>query len=518
MNTNSMYHSNLTLPKIINAWNLNSLDFLYFSLIYLHDFPCFKSRINIKQAQPLCYKLSSTLSATLAATTVTGTVYKPVSTSNTSRSLHKGALGLQVNRAWSLNTFSNLASTGLTSEPIIAHDGNVPLIFFSSIDSKSEFSFSNPLLVYENLSNGVSSSLKRVKHYLTSKNRLALVNHKNVVTKMLDTACSKQARLSRSSIKNRLRYKRNNRLRYKRRKLYLKTLKSATRLNFTKLRGKYNQGRLSLIYAKSYHSLTSSTTRPVISDSLLVKPKVGSGDLNLSSVLTPTSSSLNTLLTHEKLAYKGKYYTNVHPDSSSLRTKLRKFSPQLTRQLNFYPDITPWVTDTLVRLIEACAGKRAIVQHNMNVEHMVESQSKLLYRLWIIRMAYYERTLGHRFFMEEALHIMHLSLRFHDVKLFSSWLKAIITRISFWKTRSIFRFLKYVFNNYYRYMFDSLSVKGIKIRLKGKISAAGNSRKRTIIFRSGQNSYSSVNVKCLHEFKTITTFTGVMGFQVWLFY
>jgi hypothetical protein len=27
-----------------------------------------------------------------------------------------------------------------------------------------------------------------------------------------------------------------------------------------------------------------------------------------------------------------------------------------------------------------------------------------------------------------------------------------------------------------------------------------------------------VNIKCLHEFKTITTFTGVMGFQVWLFY
>ena len=113
---------------------------------------------------------------------------------------------------------------------------------------------------------------------------------------------------------------------------------------------------------------------------------------------------------------------------------------------------------------------------------------------------------------------MHLSFKYHDVNLFSSWLKAIITRISFWKTRSIFRFLKYVFNNYYRYMFDTLSVKGIKIRLKGKISAAGNSRKRTILFRSGKNSYSSVNIKCIHDFKTITTFTGVMGFQVWIFY
>jgi hypothetical protein len=27
-----------------------------------------------------------------------------------------------------------------------------------------------------------------------------------------------------------------------------------------------------------------------------------------------------------------------------------------------------------------------------------------------------------------------------------------------------------------------------------------------------------VNTKVLHSFQTITTFTGVMGFQVWLFY
>jgi len=52
------------------------------------------------------------------------------------------------------------------------------------------------------------------------------------------------------------------------------------------------------------------------------------------------------------------------------------------------------------------------------------------------------------------------------------------------------------------------------VRLKGKISAAGNSRKRNIVFRSGKTSYASVNLKCLHTKSTISTFTGVMGFQV----
>lgn len=89
-----------------------------------------------------------------------------------------------------------------------------------------------------------------------------------------------------------------------------------------------------------------------------------------------------------------------------------------------------------------------------------------------------------------------------------------IKRISFWKTRSIFRYLKYVLNVYYCHTFENLDVKGIKFRLKGKISAAGNSRKRTILYRVGKTSHSEVRLRVLHETTTINTFTGVMGLQI----
>jgi ribosomal protein S3 len=89
-----------------------------------------------------------------------------------------------------------------------------------------------------------------------------------------------------------------------------------------------------------------------------------------------------------------------------------------------------------------------------------------------------------------------------------------ILRISFWRTRSIFRFLRYVLYNYFISIFSELGVKGLKIKLKGKISAAGNSRKRTILYRIGETSHSKVDLRVLHEAKTIGTFTGVMGFQV----
>jgi len=58
----------------------------------------------------------------------------------------------------------------------------------------------------------------------------------------------------------------------------------------------------------------------------------------------------------------------------------------------------------------------------------------------------------------------------------------------------------------------------MKIKLKGKISVAGNARKRTILYRVGKTSHSTVKLRALHDMKTINTFTGVMGFQVYLFY
>ena len=67
-------------------------------------------------------------------------------------------------------------------------------------------------------------------------------------------------------------------------------------------------------------------------------------------------------------------------------------------------------------------------------------------------------------------------------------------------------------------MFDEIGVKGFKVRLKGKISVAGNSRKRSILYRIGKPSHTTVGLKVAHTMDTITTFTGVMGFQLWIFY
>ena len=178
----------------------------------------------------------------------------------------------------------------------------------------------------------------------------------------------------------------------------------------------------------------------------------------------------------------------------------------------------PWHYNTIIRFMEFCSGKKILFQFYPFLFQAVEKYYIVTYKRWMTRMTYYERKLGHKFFLEEALHLIHLTLNLHDPKIMCTWLKAIIQRISFWKTRSIFRFLKYLFSQYFNLIINDLGSKGLKICLRGKISAAGNSRTRTILYRTGQTSHANTSLKVLNEFMTISTFTGVMGFQIWIFY
>ena len=220
---------------------------------------------------------------------------------------------------------------------------------------------------------------------------------------------------------------------------------------------------------------------------------------------------------HTKLLLPWHIYTNLIPHYSFKKIANKKVLNSFTNK-NFEENLASWYYHTFIRFVEHCSGKKTLFQFYPFLSKSIGFENALRYKKWLPRMVFYERKLGHRFFLEEALHLIHLSFVLKDPKIITSWLKAMILRISFWKTRSIFRFLKYLFHNYFRYIFEELGVKGLKIKLKGKISAAGNSRKRTILYRVGQTSHSNLDLRVSHSKKTINTFTGVMGFQVWLFY
>ena len=239
--------------------------------------------------------------------------------------------------------------------------------------------------------------------------------------------------------------------------------------------------------------------------------------------ISKSTSSLNNYLIHH---YHNFFVTNTLSELNTtnlLPTKNFKyvFFKKLYTTVNLkklHLNVNHTYHNTIIRFMENLSGNKTLLQFYPFVNQSITKYWLIKYKLWLPRLSFYEKKLGHKFFLEESRHILHLSFLFKDAKLLFSWLKAMILRISFWKTRLIFRFLKYLMLNFFYQTFPQIKIKGVKLKLKGKISSAGNSRKKLIIYRIGETSHSTLNLKVLNEVGTVVTFTGVMGLHVSIFF
>ena len=64
------------------------------------------------------------------------------------------------------------------------------------------------------------------------------------------------------------------------------------------------------------------------------------------------------------------------------------------------------------------------------------------------------------------------------------------------------------------FSFPKFAFRGFKLRLKGKISVAGNARTRTLVLQVGDTSHSKMDNKVAYDLSYVNTFTGVLGFKL----
>ena len=242
---------------------------------------------------------------------------------------------------------------------------------------------------------------------------------------------------------------------------------------------------------------------------LLNNKLLSSQSAMISSNLTPYTKYLTLKLNLDQ--------SNLYPAYNLRLKNFRKSFAHLKNSL-VVKDFGRWANLNSVKFLEHLLGQKILVKTYPFLLRSVSPEFISIYYMWAPRLTYYARRLGHRFFLLESLLILHISLYCRDSMVAISWLKSMIKRISFWKTRVIFRFIRYVFTYMFSSFFNTIGAKGFKVKLKGKISSAGNSRKRSIMYRFGKCSYSSVNNKCLYSMETVNTFTGVLGLQLWIFY
>ena len=198
--------------------------------------------------------------------------------------------------------------------------------------------------------------------------------------------------------------------------------------------------------------------------------------------------------------------------------RLRKKLLRIATGDAFVPKVTAWYYQSLIRFMENCTGRKVALHIGPFVDNVLTFEDKALCNVWASRVKGFQRILGHKIFVAEAVDIVASSLRLKDPTFLSNWICAMLKRMSFWKFRLLFRYLKFLITHLFQIKFQHFQFKGFKLRLKGKISVAGNARTRALHLRVGRTSHSTMNNRVAYDLSYVGTFTGVLGLKLWFFY
>ena len=138
---------------------------------------------------------------------------------------------------------------------------------------------------------------------------------------------------------------------------------------------------------------------------------------------------------------------------------------------------------------------------------------------WISGRASYKfKKFNRFFFFEEFLEVLCVSFFKKDIKFFEAWFVRFFIKIHF-KLHKSFLFLFNKFLAEFFYIFKSFFfIKGFKLDVRGKVSVAGNSKKRHFLIKYGEISFSKKSSRLSYTQSIVPTSTGVLGVELLLVY
>jgi hypothetical protein len=240
-----------------------------------------------------------------------------------------------------------------------------------------------------------------------------------------------------------------------------------------------------------------------------------------SSLIVSNAALSNSLLNLARYSFSTRtpllLKTNLWPLNLFNYTIRRKVL-KVVVNLRYLPRTTSYFYKTLVSFMEFYTGKKVYLKFNAFVENSLTYSDMARCYIWFSRVLGFQKILGHRIFVHESLRIFHVAIRFRDPAFLANWIKAMLYRLSFWKYRVLFRYIKFVLRTLFWSHFEDLDFKGVKLALRGKISVAGNARARSLLYSVGQTSHAEMNNRVLSHFTTVHSFTGVMGFRLTFYF
>lgn len=92
-------------------------------------------------------------------------------------------------------------------------------------------------------------------------------------------------------------------------------------------------------------------------------------------------------------------------------------------------------------------------------------------------------------------------------------------KVEFFKHKKYIMFFKSVFSYLKRRLLRRrFKIKGLYFDIRGKLAVKGNSKKRHILLRYGECTFSQKSIKVKSAYSKVHTFTGVLGVTFILFF
>ena len=177
-----------------------------------------------------------------------------------------------------------------------------------------------------------------------------------------------------------------------------------------------------------------------------------------------------------------------------------------------------WQFSLISRFLETCTGLKTSILLNPYLTNYLTLTDNARCFAWQIRVQNFQRILGARVIVTESIRITYLTLRLKDSTLLGNWLRRALKQVGFWKYKFLIRFIRFILENFFSPLYNELKVKGLKLKLKGKIGVAGNARTRTLLYKIGKTGQSRIQNKVSYSLTYLYTFTGMIGLQLWIYF
>lgn len=91
-------------------------------------------------------------------------------------------------------------------------------------------------------------------------------------------------------------------------------------------------------------------------------------------------------------------------------------------------------------------------------------------------------------------------------------------KVAFFRHKHYIMFFRSIFTYLSRYAFRRMGLKGLYFDIRGKVAVKGDSKKRHILLRYGECTFSQKSIHVSSAYGKVHTFTGVLGVTFILFF